>query len=229
MKIKPRALLNVFYQTALVLLVAVLLTGCGGVTATLEPTIDTQPTLQMVQTEAAQTVIADLTQKAPSSTPVVITDTPAPTDTPVPTNTPENTATFTEIPPSPTSTRIPATSTPAPTATLANLNCTIEEQGVGFGDDFPPNADFDGRWKIKNTGTDTWTTSAVDVKYLSGTKFQTKVDIFDLPSDVAPGGSITIFVDMRAPDTIGRYTTSWGLVQGSTTICVMSITLDVVK
>ncbi len=122
MKIKPRALLNVFYQTALVLLVAVLLTGCGGVTATLEPTIDTQPTLQMVQTEAAQTVIADLTQKAPSSTPVVITDTPAPTDTPVPTNTPENTATFTEIPPSPTSTRIPATSTPAPTATLANLN-----------------------------------------------------------------------------------------------------------
>ncbi len=226
---KTRILNLGVYQVITVLLVAALLAGCGGATATLEPTIDTRPTLQMVQTEAAQTVIADLTQKAPTATPVVITDTPAPTDTPEPTNTPENTATFTEIPPTPTNTRVPATSTPVPTATLANLNCSILEQGVGFGDDFPPNADFDGRWKIKNTGTDTWSTSAVDVKYLSGTKFQTKVDIFDLPASVAPGGDITIIIDMRAPETLGRYTSSWGLVQGSTTICVMSVTLDVVK
>jgi hypothetical protein len=230
MKGKQRVFSTAAYQLVSILILAALLAGCGSATPTLEPTVDTRPTLSMVQTQAAQTMIADLTLNAPTATPIVVTDTPAPTETQAPTNTPEvvATATFTVPPPTPTNTRPAATLAPTWTNTPASLACRIEEQGVAVGDDFPPNADFDGRWRIENTGTSTWSASAVDVRYVSGTEFHSGADVFDLPSDVAPGGEITIVIDMVAPANGGRYTTNWALVEGGTTICLMSVTLDVV-
>jgi len=235
MKGKPKILKNTTYWAATLIIMAALITGCGGATPTLEPTRDLQPTLDLVRTEAALTLVAELTQNAPTATPVVVTDTPAATATSEPTNTPEATATAAVILPIATATAIPTntpaavTLTPVATATATDLNCTIKSQSVSFGDDFPPNADFDGRWVVENTGTQTWSSSAVDFKYISGTEFHTRVSILDLPVDVPPDGEITLIIDMQAPANPGRYTTTWAIVQGSTTICTMPITLDVVQ
>jgi hypothetical protein len=231
MKRNSRTFAATRYSLISILILAALLAGCSGATATLEPTVDMGPTLAMVQTQAAQTVVADLTMNAPTATPIVFTDTPAPTATTAPTNTPEPTATPTFVIPTPTATntRVAVTLAPTFTNTPSNLACRIEEQVVSVGDDFPPNADFDGRWRIENTGTQTWSASQVDVRYVSGTEFHVNDDAFDLPTDVDPGEEITIVIDMKAPSSGGRYTTNWALVQGSTTVCLMSVTLDVVQ
>jgi hypothetical protein len=88
-------------------------------------------------------------------------------------------------------------------------------------------ADFDAVWTVKNTGTKTWDMSAVDYKYLSGTKMQKRASVYDLPKSVKPGQSIKIVVDMIAPNKVGTFTTTWGIVQGNSTLCKMPLTITV--
>lgn len=232
MKGKTNSLPQTVYRIAVIVVLAVLLPSCSfGNMPTLAPTVDTRPTFEAIQTESAKTVVAELTRSAPQEQPaqptptqVVITATQAPpTETAVPITIP----TFTQIPPTPTSTRIPATLPPAATATPINSGCTITNQSPSFGDDFPKEADFDGKWVVKNTSSSTWSSTAVDIKYIGGTKFQTKVDMVDLSSDVAVDGSYTVVIDMKTPKTAGRYSTTWAFVQGGTTLCTLGITLDV--
>jgi hypothetical protein len=235
MKSKLFSMPKTVYRLAVFFVLAALLPGCsfGNLPTPAAATVDPRPTFEAIQTQSAQTVVAELTRNAPqvqpaqpTATQVVITATQVlPTDTAVPTVIPS----FTAVPPTPTFTRVPPTLPPAATNTPVNVGCKITDQSPAFGDDFPKEADFDGRWVVKNTSTSAWASSAVDVKYISGTKFQTKVDIFDLKSDVAVDGSITIVVDMLTPKTNGRYSTTWALVQGGTTLCTLGITLDVNK
>ncbi|HEX7567865.1 MAG TPA: NBR1-Ig-like domain-containing protein, partial [Anaerolineaceae bacterium] len=91
-----------------------------------------------------------------------------------------------------------------------------------------PGMDFDGQWVVTNTGSETWLHTDVDIKYVSGTKFQTKGDLFDLKSDVAKAGSYTVIVDMLAPATIGTYYATWTLAHGSLSFCTLNLTLVVV-
>ncbi len=90
-------------------------------------------------------------------------------------------------------------------------------------------SDFDGDWTVVNTGTQTWTTTNVDIKYISGTKFQAKGDLFDLKSNVAQGGTYIVIIDMFAPTTASSFQASWALVQGSLTICNLNLQITVVK
>lgn len=221
--------IRMFKVCSLVLLAA-LLAGCAGATPTIQATVDTGPTLQAVQTQAAQTVVADLTLNAPSATPVIPTATqPAATETSVPTAT--ATTALVVIPTATTTVFVPTvpafTSTPANTATPTSIACQITEQSPAFGDDHPKNADFDGRWVIKNTGTQTWAASATDIRFITGTKFHTGADAFDLSADVAPNGTYTFIVDMVSPNTSGRHSATWAVVQGGTTLCTMNVTIDV--
>jgi hypothetical protein len=224
-------------RIAVIFLLAALLPGCSfGSMPSNAPTVDTRPTFEAVQTEAAKTVVAELTRLAPQVEPVeptavviVVTATEGPTATEAiqPTAIPS----FTPVTPTLTSTntRIPATLAPVATKTPVNSSCSITSQSVDFGDDFPKNADFDGKWVVKNTGTTTWSASDVDIKYLTGQKFQTKVDAIDLGSDVEKNESYTVVIDMKTPDSIGRYSTTWGFVEGGKVLCYLSITLDVTK
>ena len=210
-----------------VILIAAILVGCTAKattlapTATTAPTIDQQPTINAVSTQAAQTVIANLTLSAPTATPIPPTDTPAPTATITLTNTP--------LPPTarPTATYIPWTATPAYTATLPALNCSVTNTSPKSTDVFQPRGEVDGVWIVTNTGTSAWGHSDTDIKYISGTKMQTKGDLFDMPSDVASGASYTVVVDMLAPDTAGTYKATWAIVQGNLTICTMNLTVVV--
>lgn len=135
---------------------------------------------------------------------------------------------FTPAPPTltPTNTLIPWTNTPRATATYA-YNCTINEQGPAYGDDFPKNAPFDGSWTVTNTGSKVWEAGQVDFKYISGTKFQDNVSALDLANDVGKDKSYTVVIDMTAPAANGRYSTTWGFVEGGNILCLVGLTIDV--
>lgn len=93
--------------------------------------------------------------------------------------------------------------------------------------EFPLGADFDASWVIKNTGTGTWDKASVDYKHYSGTEMQKYDKAFDLPSTVDPDGTITLVVDMVAPNTAGTYTATWALVNGNTVLCSLPVTIKV--
>ncbi len=206
------------------LAVVFILAGCSFQVQqpTLVPTIDIQPTLDAVKQEAAQTVVAGITASAPTEAP---TSTLAPSATTAPSSTPL--PSFTPVPTLAAPTLAPWTNTPQATNTPITYACTVNEQSPAFGDSFPVNAPFDGKWKVTNTSSDTWGKDAVDFKYISGTKFQEHVDLVDLTADVAHDGTYTVIIDMLAPKTAGRYSTTWAFVQGSKILCPVYLTIVV--
>jgi hypothetical protein len=187
------------------------------------PTVDLQPTLDAVKTQAAETVVAEMTLNAPPATPIPPTDTATAIITQAPTKTP--------VPP--TATFIPWTATPLYTATPKYTStpqgyaCSVISTSPKSTDTIKVNVDFDGNWVVKNTGTITWDQAATDLKYISGTKFQTKADVFDFKSSVAADAQYTAVVDMKAPSSAGTYTATWAVVQNSLTLCTLNLSITV--
>ena len=68
---------------------------------------------------------------------------------------------------------------------------------------------------------------SVDYKYVSGTEMQKYGKSFDFKQTVKPGESVKLVVDMLAPANTGSYTTNWAIVQGSTTLCSLPLTVVV--
>lgn len=203
---------------------AAILAGCASPTAiapTAAPTVDLQPTLIAVKTQAVQTAIANLTQNAPTATPVT------PTNTPQPTATSTLAATATPVPPTlaPSATFAPWTLTP----TAAAFSCSVTSTTPKSTDKITVASNFDGIWVLKNNGTQTWTHSETDIKYVSGTKLQKTLNLLDLSTNVAPGDSYTVTVDMVSPAEAGTYTTVWAVVMGKDTLCTLNLTVTVVK
>lgn len=188
------------------------LVGCSSPTlpptATLAPTMDIQLTLDAVKTQAAATVIADLTRNAPN---------PTKTSVPMSTKTAQPT--------------LKATNTLMPwwtkTPTQASGSCVITDSSPKFNEILAPNASFDGKWVVKNTGDGKWLSNEIDIRYASGTKFQTKVDVVDLKNDVDEEQSYTVTVDMKSPAAAGTYATTWVIYRGGQVICSMPLTIIV--
>jgi hypothetical protein len=170
--------------------------------------VDIQQTLDAVKTQSAGTVIANLTMNAPD---------PTKTAVPMSTNTPQPT--------------LKATNTLMPwwtkTPTQPSGGCTITDSSPKPNAIFAPNASFDGNWVIKNTGNGKWLSNETDIRYSSGTKFQTKVDVLDLKNDVAEEDSYTVVVDMKAPAAPGTYVTTWVVYKGGQVICSMPLSIIV--
>jgi hypothetical protein len=78
---------------------------------------------------------------------------------------------------------------------------------------FAPNAAFTKTWRIKNEGTCTWNTSYA-VVFDSGASMGGPAS-FALPGEVAPGQSIDISVELKAPTTAATYKGSWMLRNAS--------------
>jgi len=68
-------------------------------------------------------------------------------------------------------------------------------------------------WRIKNTGTCTWTTSYAMV-FESGEKFGASSAI-SLPSNVGPGQTVDLSINLIAPALDGRYRGNWKLRNAS--------------
>ena len=206
-----------------------LVTNTPAAVPTQDPAI-VETSLAVAKTQAVETVIAKLTNEAP-----VATNTSAPTETSAPTNTLAPTST--EIPTAtmaptftPTATKviIVNTSTPTATSTPKTITCTLTESAPANGADFKPNAPFDAAWTIKNSGSTTWASTDVDIRYLNGQKMHEGADLRDLGADVAVNGTFKLIFDMVAPAVTGRYTETWVLTQSGVNLCVMTVTIDVV-
>ena len=85
-------------------------------------------------------------------------------------------------------------------------------------------------WVIKNTGTVKWDQSEYDVIFVSSTTGYSMAaggSVYDLPSTVNPGASVTISGSGITPDTAGPYTENWGIAQGKNVICPFYVTIQV--
>lgn len=175
-----------------------------------QPTVDAG----VINTYAAQTVMAQLTQAAsPGTTPEPGQPTsggPFPTSTAAggptlaPSSTPAPSAT-----PQPSVTPIPRTPdepTAAPTTVACNVARFVKDVTIPDGTVLSPGAPFTKTWRIQNGGSCTWTREYALV-FSSGDDML--ADDTRLPETVEPGETVDVSVQMVAPDEPGSYRGNW--------------------
>ncbi|NMB89857.1 MAG: hypothetical protein GYA17_15985 [Chloroflexi bacterium] len=170
------------------------------------------PDLALVRTEAAQTVVAEITLDAvqnPSATPTQ--EPPTPTNTiPAASSTP---TAFSTLTPLPTATKVVSSggvAYPTITPTYYTDRAQFVTQSPASYAVFSPGADFDLRWTIKNVGARDWNTSFY-YTYISGVE-GSDASFYYLPGNVAINDSVELVVDMVAPTDPGNYRTTWSLI-----------------
>jgi hypothetical protein len=89
----------------------------------------------------------------------------------------------------------------------------VTDVNVPDGTVFAPNSAFTKTWRIKNTGSCTWTTSYTLV-FVSGNKMSGP-DAVNLTSTVGPNTSFDLSVNLTAPATAGAYRGYWQLKNAS--------------
>ncbi|MCX6066751.1 MAG: NBR1-Ig-like domain-containing protein [Chloroflexi bacterium] len=142
-----------------------------------------------VMTVAAQTIEAKFTQKSlltPSATfPLPVTQTPAPpSQTPAPVN------------------------SVTPTA-MCDLALYVTDVSVPDGSPFLANQAFTKTWRLQNNGTCTWT-SGYQVIFDNGDSMSGPATQA-LAGSVAPGQTVDISVNLKAPATTGSFRGYWKL------------------
>ena len=163
------------------------------------PTPQPAATLDALYTSAAQTLEAMSTQAATTS---IVQPSPTGILT-IPTASPIVFNTFTAVPPLQPITRCDAAS-------------FVSDVTYPDGSILTRGSPFTKTWRIKNTGTCTWSTSYAIV-FVSGEKLGAP-DAISLPGSVGPGQSIDISVNMSAPNAEGRYRGNWKLRNASGTL-----------
>jgi hypothetical protein len=189
-----------FFPAVLILVLAVVLAGCN------LPSSGTKADPRIYYTQAAETMIAQMTYSAVGTEVVKQTQEAAVTSTPTNTPTPEVTNTPTAKPTS-TNTPIPPTNTPVPVP--CNALEFVTDITVDDGETMAPNEEFEKVWRIRNVGTCTWTTD-YDLVFVDGDQMQGDKSV-SLPNKVSPGNSIDVGVDLVAPEKKGTYTGYWML------------------
>ncbi len=106
----------------------------------------------------------------------------------------------------PTSTTGP-TKTPGPTTNCDKITF-VSDLDVPDGKVFAPGATFTKTWRIKNTGTCTWTTS-YKLVFISGEQMGAAASEFNLKSTINPNTTVDISVDLKAPANNGNYRGYW--------------------
>ncbi len=166
------------------------------------------------QVSALETQVAQPTATAGQII-VVVTATPEPaTSTPTETAVPPTataTATSTATLQPPTATAVPPTATFTVTNTPVPCNQAtfVADVTVPDGTNFLPGSNFTKTWRLKNTGSCTWTTS-YDLVFVSGDQMSAP-SVIDLPGNVVPGQVIDLSVPMTAPASPGSYRGNWKL------------------
>ncbi|NMA12787.1 MAG: hypothetical protein GX933_06365 [Chloroflexi bacterium] len=192
----------------LIILVAVFAASCT-TRPTPEPTVD----VNMLATQAAQTIEARFTETALAM----------PSETPMPTYTPiVATATIGTIPITLPTTGVGAIPTVAaqstlpaalPTATLSAVGdrAVWADQSIKDGTKLKPGESADLIWYITNVGTTTWTTD-YSVRFFTGTNFaKAGNNRYAFPASVAPQQTGSVTIDIVAPTTPGEYKMAWVL------------------
>jgi hypothetical protein len=168
-----------YIALAVILAAAVILSACGPEPTPPPPT----PDLNAFATQVAATVLAQVEKTAAAYTP------PA-TNTPEASPTPEATAT--------------------PNVTTTPVQCDeakyVSDVTVPDGTQMTPGQKFVKTWQIKNTGTCTWA-AGYTLIYGYGEKMSGQA--VALTTDVLPGGTTEVSVNLTAPNKVGSYTGAW--------------------
>ncbi|HEX2994548.1 MAG TPA: NBR1-Ig-like domain-containing protein [Anaerolineales bacterium] len=179
-----------------ILALAVAVLACRGPFAGSSP----QPaaTLDALYTAAAQTLSgmstqAVATQFSPTATLSIL---PTASSTPVVVNT------FTSVP--------PLTSAPV---TLCDAAAFVNDVTYPDGSNVSLGGTFTKIWRLKNIGTCTWTTSYALV-YVGGERFDAPAAVA-LPTNVGPGQTVDVAVNLSAPNQSGHYRGFWKLRNAS--------------
>lgn len=158
----------------------------------------TAPDENAINTSVAQTLIAlggaastEVVSLPTAGTEPTITTAPLPTAA-LPTAAP------TAVPP-----------TPVPTQDTCNRASWVEDVTYPDGSVLLPNSNFVKTWRVKNTGTCTWTTGYA-VVYFSGDQMSAPAATA-LLGNVAPGATVDLSVNMKSPGTNGVYTGNFKL------------------
>src|SRR5512138_2083689 len=107
-----------------------------------------------------------------------------------------------------------------PSSVSAAQTCTDRAQfladvTVPDGTRFDPGAAFTKTWRLKNTGTCTWT-NAYSAYFDSGTQMGSTTSS-TFANNVAPGQNIEVTVNMTAPNSAGHYISYWKFKNASGT------------
>lgn len=185
----------------LFLSLTLVLSACNLPNAQATPTNDPQA----VFTQAAETVVAELTKSAVQAPPTQPPATPVP-----PTNPPEATATLAPLPAAAT-----ATSAPAAPVVQCDSALFVTDVTVPDGTTYGAGATFTKTWRLKNTGTCTWS-SSYSLVFDSGDQMGGAASI-PLAGTVAPGQTVDLSANLQAPASNGSYSGFWGIKNGSGT------------
>ena len=159
-----------------------------------------QATTAQVETMAAETVSARLTQIAVDKLFAEATQQVLYTSTPQSTWTPSATAT-------PTNTPIPPTSTPIPIP--CNIAQFLDDVTVKDNTTLYAGEAFTKTWRVKNVGACSWTKD-YQIYFQSGNSMSA-ASANAFPKVVNPGESVDLSVSMVAPSNTGDFTGSWML------------------
>lgn len=180
------------------------------------------PDVNMIYTQAAETLAVQLTGTAAAMP--TATFTVAPTETQAPTATLASTLPLGTAQPLVT---LPGVATATLAAPKAPDAAAWVEQTPADGFQMNPGQSFDIVWKLKNTGTTTWTTN-YQYRYFSGAKLHENKNTYNLKSAVAPNDEALLVVDGIAPMTAGEYTTTWVITnEAGTNFYAFTLTIKV--
>ena len=148
-------------------------------------------TVEAQMTQAANIVQQAASQEAPAD--AQLTDTPPPpTDAPLP----------------PTATSVPPTNVPIPSPTPIPCDyfifCTPVDVTIPDGTDIEAGAAFTKTWRLKNSGSCTWT-SGYEIVFISGDNLSAPASLSITGGTVAPGQTVDISINLVAPATPGLY------------------------
>ena len=118
---------------------------------------------------------------------------------------------------------------PTPPPTTGN-GCTVVSQTPADGTTFTIDTPFTTTWVLKNTGSSKWPDAEVDLRYegaYNNVQLHTGSDLYDLATDVKPGGTYNFSVPMIAPFNKGTYGEMWEVGSGSKVICQFYIYINV--
>ena len=164
------------------------------------------PDVALIQTSAAQTVMANFTLTAAVSTPTPL---PPPSDTPVP----ANTSTLIPGVPSETPTLLPGgvTATPILCDHLIFDPATIDVN-IPDNTQMALGQQFVKTWRVKNDGSCTWG-AGYSVIFSYGDQMSGKAQAFN--GAVAPGQEVELSVNFTAPTKAGTYLSAWQLANAN--------------
>lgn len=179
---------------AVILIIAILLSACGSGNA--EPTLDPNAAI----TQAVETAMAALTLTNMAE--------PSPTFTEVPTLEPSPTFTSTVV----IETYTPAPSQPpvqqGPGLSSCDLASFVDDLTIPDGTELAPGQTFTKTWRIKNEGSCTWTED-YQILYFGGEIMSDKTAYALTDTDIEPGDTLDVAIEMTAPDAEGSYTMWW--------------------